>query len=75
MDRKKIHAINVERLSRWKDQLVNHHSTPLLLLGIGHDDQCGELHVCVTEDLTNAELLLFLKRAVQLVELQISTSN
>ncbi len=44
-------TITKERLDRWAKRLDENHSTPLLLLGVGHAERSGELHVLIPEDL------------------------
>lgn len=58
-------AINDERLGRWKIQLNRKHATPVLLLGIGHDHNSGNLTLLTTEDITDEELKLFLEYALK----------
>lgn len=75
MDTAKVKSINVKRLSSWGDRLTENHATPVLLLGIGHDHKSGQINVLVTEDMSDAEILLFVKKALDLVVLQFSQNN
>lgn len=70
-----VKAINDERLGRWKNQLNRKHSTPFILLGIGHDHNEGNLVILCTEERSDTDILLGLKKAVSLLEEQISGKN
>jgi hypothetical protein len=61
VDTKKI---THERLGRWGKKLATSHATPALLLGIGHDHVSGQVVICVTEDRTDQEIILFLQAAI-----------
>jgi len=50
MTKDEIEKINRECLARWAQQLADGHSTPLLVIGIGHDERAGELHVVTLEN-------------------------
>ena len=65
MQRSQINKINVERLTGWKNKLNDQHATPVLLMGIGHDQNEGQMSICVTEDMDDTHILLFLKEAVR----------
>lgn len=41
--------ITKERLAGWANRLKEEHSTPLLLIAIGHDEKAGQLTICVPE--------------------------
>lgn len=64
-----------ERLARWKTQLIRRHSTPLILIGIGHDHKSGEIALLCTEDRTDEELLLFMENVVKQLHDQIAAKN
>jgi len=44
--------ITIERLETWGAVLAEHHGTPAILIGVGHDDVRGRLHMSTTEDMT-----------------------
>lgn len=56
--------ITDERLDRWKKRLSESHSTPILLMGVGHDHVFGRPVLCTTEDITNEQLCVFLRAAI-----------
>lgn len=65
-------AINKERLGRWEVQLNRKHATPLLILGVGHDHNEGDLVILTTEGRSDVEVLLFLEGAVKLLKDKLS---
>ncbi|HYC27724.1 MAG TPA: hypothetical protein VEB42_02895 [Chitinophagaceae bacterium] len=60
-----VKAINDERMTAWKTRLNRVHSTPVLLIGIGHDHNSGQMHVIATEDMTKEHIVLFLRSALE----------
>jgi len=56
--------INAERLTDWGIELAHSHSTAALMVGVGHDERSGELHVCVPANLPTQVLIGFLERAL-----------
>lgn len=56
-----VKAINDERLGRWKNKLIRHNSTPVILIGIGHDHKEGQLLILCTEERTDEELITLLE--------------
>lgn len=75
MTRDKIHKINVERLGRWKNKLVDNHATPVMLLGVGHDHKEGELQICITEERTDQQIYLLLKEACRMMEVSLTKNQ
>lgn len=67
MTKDKAGAITRDRLARWGAILKEHVATPVLVLGVGHGPKAGELSVCCTEDMSNEQLLLFVKAAFELI--------
>lgn len=59
-----VKQINHERMNRWKDRLNENNSTPVLLVGVGHDHVEGRLFVLCTEERTDEQVILFLKAAL-----------
>ncbi|MGA2035902.1 MAG: hypothetical protein ABSG68_26945 [Thermoguttaceae bacterium] len=51
-----VETICAERLESWKQRLIENHSTPALLMGVGHDEHAGELHLVVCEELSLEDL-------------------
>jgi hypothetical protein len=64
VDRREIEAICTERLDEWKKDLVEAHSTPVLMLAVGHDHVSGEIHILIPEDITTQQVRQFLVYAV-----------
>ena len=65
MNREKVRSIGKERLDKWLDHLVNDHATPVLLMGLGHDHNLGNVSLCITENITNEQIELFLMGVLQ----------
>ena len=42
--------ITRERFQEWAALLEPNHATPAFLIGIGHDETTGEIHVCYPEE-------------------------
>lgn len=68
MDTQQVREITTERLADWRNALVRNHATPVALIGVGHDHNSGELHLCITEDMPVAVLQGFLAWAVRELE-------
>ena len=68
MDKTQIQIICEHRLDSWSDILVENHATPLLLIGVGHDDHSGEMHIIVPDDklISNEMIVAILHKALQL---------
>lgn len=63
MNTNEVREICRQRLAGWTKKLVAEHATPVLLLGIGHDNHSGQIVICATEDTANSQILLFLQAA------------
>lgn len=70
-----VKAINDERLGRWKNLLNRKHSTPIIILAVGHDHHEGDLVVLTTEDRSDEETLLFMEGAVKLLREKVASQN
>ena len=57
--------ITRERLEEWRRVLQRAHATPALLLGVGHDEHDGEVHVLVPKDLDVLMIIAFLQIATK----------
>lgn len=66
----KIEIQNIcdSRLKLWKSQLVVNESTPYLLIGLGHNDFGGEIHICISENVDIKHPILVMKRAIKQLE-------
>lgn len=58
-------SITQERLRSWSRRLAEQHSTPLALIGIGHDSKVGQLVVLTVEDVDDDTLVASLLFAVE----------
>ena len=67
MTQEQCESINAERLAKWKRHLIQAHSTPAVLVGIGHDHAKGNLVVCTVEDFSNRELVSILRHALSMM--------
>lgn len=68
MERSEIEQINRERLEGWRRKLVESHATPILLVGVGHDEKKGLCVLCTTEEMTNEETTNFLLGAYNMLK-------
>lgn len=64
MNPDEIEDICSVRLEGWTKRLTQEHSTPVLLLGVGHDHKKGQLVICTTEEMTDRDIQLFLEGAL-----------
>jgi hypothetical protein len=62
-----VEAITHERLARWERKLAGEHATPILLLGVGHDHVSGQLVICTCEEVSDAQLVAFLRAALEML--------
>ena len=63
MTRDEIRNICDGRLSKWKEILVNNMSTPVILIGVGHERNAGQIHLVTVENVTEEEIEKFLVNA------------
>lgn len=63
MKSERVDEINKIRLFGWRKQLTKQHSTPVMLVGVGHDHNSGQVTLLVTEEMNDQEILLFLKKS------------
>lgn len=59
-----IIRINQERFTKWQAVLIDKHSTPAILIGIGHDHRAGEIDVCFPENLPTQLAIAYLARTM-----------
>lgn len=64
MNTNEVREICRQRLAGWTKKLVGEHATPVLLLGVGHDNHSGKLVLCITEDMPLDQLEVFLAGAL-----------
>lgn len=57
--------ITKERLDSWKARMKESNATPVLLVGVGHDQTSGQLVICTVEDIANDYLRSLLVFALQ----------
>lgn len=70
-----VKAINDERLGRWKNQMNRKHATPLLLVGVGHDHNNGDIVILTTEERTEQETLAIILGVATKLQEQINSQN
>jgi len=62
-----IETIGRDRLEGWRKRLVDEHSTPILLVGVGHDHRTGQIVLCIPEEMTDVEVMHFLEGALNML--------
>ena len=62
--RKKINKVCVERLDVWRKVLVENNSTPFALVSVGHNENQGDIHMCITEDVGISTVIEIMEGAV-----------
>lgn len=62
-----VRAITRGRMKEWTSNLTQKHHTPILVIGLGHDQVAGQLSVISIESMTNRELALALERALDFI--------
>lgn len=68
METGEIDDICRERLDSWRQRLVSEHSTPVMMLGVGHDHKKGQIELITLEEIDDYQLLVFLRYAVNEIE-------
>jgi hypothetical protein len=63
-----VRKINHERLGRWEKRLNENHSTPVILVCVGHDQVKGRIMLLTTEERTDEEVIVFLREALRQLE-------
>lgn len=64
-----IETICKDRLGEWQHSLVQEHSTPILLVGVGHDESKGHVVLCIPKELSDDEVMQFLQGALNMLKL------
>ena len=67
MNDTEIETICRDRLGGWTKRLVEEHSTPILLVGVGHDHKTGQVVLCMPEEMTDLEVMHFLEGALNML--------
>ena len=70
MSPERVTEITAERLSRWGNYLAAKHATPLLVLGMGHDERRGTVEVCIPADVPLPDVLVAIRAALRILERQ-----
>lgn len=60
-----IRKICKTRLDRWGIILGNNESTPIVLVGVGHNNKEGDLHVVTCENMTDEAVAKFMVQALE----------
>jgi len=68
MDQDTIRKIGQERLSSWLNGLVRDHSTPVLMIGVGHDMNSGDIHCWMVEDFEIEGVKFLLKKLLNSID-------
>jgi len=63
-----VEEITKQRLEGWAQILKDQHATPLLLVGVGHDENIGRLAICVPEDIPQVTLIAVLREMLEVLE-------
>jgi hypothetical protein len=53
-------AICYSRMEEWAKQLAERNCTPVLVMGIGHQANSGEVHLFTMQDFSDDDLQMFL---------------
>lgn len=64
MAKVEVKPINWERMNRWRERLNENESTPVVLVGVGHNQHTGRIFVLATEERTDEEIIIFLQAAL-----------
>ncbi|GAI89223.1 unnamed protein product [marine sediment metagenome] len=68
MDQDTIRNIGQERLSYWVNGLVSEHATPVLIIGVGHDMNNGDIHCWTVEDWELVGVKFVLKKLLNSID-------
>ena len=63
-----VEQITPERLERWGKRLIALHSTPLLIVAIGHDHVSGQLNILTCEEMSDYDMCNLLRVALAALE-------
>ena len=69
MEKTEIETVCRDRLGGWTKRLVEEHSTPILLVGVGHDHKKGQVVLCMPEEMSDQEVMHFLQGALNMMKL------
>ena len=67
MKKKEIMEICDERFDRWKRRLASQYATPIILIGVGHDHNSGQLSICTVEEMDNSMIRIIFTKALELL--------
>lgn len=68
MTKDQITAITLERLGEWGRECVEQHSTPAVLISIGHDEDAGDVHVFSPDECSREYVDDLLRALVRRIE-------
>lgn len=63
-----LKKINKTRLGEWGTILNENQSTPLVLIGVGHNSNRGELYLCICEGVSEDGAAGFLRAAAEIID-------
>ncbi len=64
MTREEINKICDQRLALWTIKMIQEHATPLLMIGIGHDQSSGKVSIYTVEDMADEHIIQALQFAL-----------
>ncbi|KKN78151.1 hypothetical protein LCGC14_0353780 [marine sediment metagenome] len=63
-----VRAITKGLMRQWTTNLIHKHHTPVLVVGIGHDQEKGKISVISVAEMSNDEIAMMLRVALATVE-------
>ena len=57
--------ITTERLRSWSERLAEHNATPVVLIGVGHEHNSGEVILCIPAGPTDDQIVMAIVFALQ----------
>jgi hypothetical protein len=68
-----VDFINAHRLREWQHVLSENNATPLLLIGVGHDERSGEFHLLVPDGVSRDSVMAVLTTVLEALSHRHST--
>ena len=63
-----IKKVNKKRLGGWGTILAENQSTAFVLIGVGHNSNCGKLNICICEGIAKSAVAEFLRGAADEID-------
>lgn len=67
-----IPEICSERMGEWAKELAEHEATPMLVVGVGHNENSGSVHVFTCDQFTDEDILKLLVFALREINRRIA---